>query len=194
MEGTYQLKVRTASASFNSELEKQTINEQLRKLSVIAGRELETFKDVFIFLLNAVLSDHQPQTQTENTLQPLVAKAIEVIGYDENETPTAEQVISDLLDMVQQPLPEAPVVEVIKEVERPLQPGEHLLVLNPDQDNIIKTIARWRSRKNYDSITQTVTDVMKAMVFNIPTLTNDHGAYPTGFKLNKLSKKLELKS
>lgn len=191
MEGTFQLKTRTASVSYNSETEKQAVNEQLHQLSKKAGRVFTSFKDVFAYLLAENLNENEAKTELENTLQPLVDKAIEVIGYDENETPTAEQVISDLLDMVQQPLPEAPVVEVIKEVERPLQPGEHLLVLNPDQDNIIKTIARWRSRKNYDSITQTVTDVMKAMVFNIPTLTNDHGAYPTGLTFDKASKKLK---
>lgn len=122
----FQLKTRTVSASYSSELEKQSVNARIQLLSETAGREFTTFKDVFEYCLQKALEE---QTPLNTDLQPYINELIQVIGYEEE--PENTEVLKDVLEIINTPVPVPTPVEVIKEVEKPLTPEQVLLNLSP---------------------------------------------------------------
>jgi hypothetical protein len=115
---------------------------------------------------------------TSENLNELRRLLIQSIGYEE--TPTDEALFTDLLDIINTPLSPAPTVEISKEVEKPLEPNQLLLNLTPEQKVIIEKIARWRSFKKIDQPISTLEVIAKGMIFNMGSLTNDHGQFETG--------------
>jgi hypothetical protein len=134
-----------------------------------------------------------PENQEVNEIKQ---QLIESIGY--TETPTDEQLFTDLLEIITTPLEPAPTVEVVKEVvkevERPLTANEVLLNLTPQQRELIELITRWRFQQKRDTERLTTEKAIKRMVFNAGTLSNYHGEFETGIPLNKLNKNKGLQS
>lgn len=132
---------------------------------------------------------NESDLNTENKAIEFKQQLIAAIGYEE--IPSDEQLYSDLLEIINmEPDPnELPVkeIEVIKEVEKPLGENEILVDLTANQHELLQKIARWRGQTKRDEQTLPISKLIKMMVFNEGTLTNDHGYFETGLSSKKIN-------
>lgn len=183
-----------------------SINALITEFGEIENTTFTSFKDLFSICLQSAITANkrlfelqQIEQTTENAeniaqtdeLKAVIANAIEVVGYEN--TPTLDVLITDLVQIANTPLEPAPVVEIeketIKEVFKPLEPNQLLLELSPAQLDILQKINRWRSFKRISDATENIESTVKKMLFNVGTLTNDHGYFQTGITADKLKTK-----
>lgn len=108
----------------------------------------------------------------------------------EGEEKTELEMLQELVNIINSPTP-AVEIEKTVEVERKLNENERVFSFTADQLKILKTIARWRAYKKIDEPLKTVQQTVKAMIFNLPTLTNEGECFKTGLTYNRAKKRLQ---
>ena len=155
------------------------IAENLNKLLSETNANPSTFKDLFLLLVNKAL---EPKTVVNQQLPEGITTAIENYRELNPSLPEDADVNTIITTALTQPITKE--VEVIKEVNKQLQPNQYIIELSDNQMTTLKEIAQ--NRKAYSDkyrkgleLEEPLT-LLKKMVFNKATLNNWHGEFYTG--------------
>lgn len=179
----YQIDKPTFSVRLNED-EQNVVNEVLQHIQSKEEKTYTFAKDVFMDVIEKAQSSLQPVETNDPLDNPHLSKLMDI--YRENFDIPADtgglQLLVDALTRVNEPLPEAPTVEVEKEVERKLSENEVLISFTPDQFSVIKTISDNRNKRLEESMQETPGLTIKKMALNKANVYNWHGNFFTGLK------------
>lgn len=200
----YQIASNSATIKLN-DAEKAIFNATAENLQTIGNTVFTNSKQIVFALISRIseletskielenqINDLETELETLKTTPPpdesnefqkvenseIKQELIAAIGYEE--TPSDDELYSDLLEIITTSLEPAEPEKEIVEIERKLTDNEFLLTLKAAQTEVLNTIARWRFMTQKDDHTNNIPELILRMLFNKGVLLNWHGQFDTG--------------
>lgn len=178
----YQIPGPSISVRLNEE-DRNNVNEFLQAIQNSENIQYSHAKDMFLDVIDR-LQNTKDSVNTNNPFENEHVLSLLEIYRENNDLPRdtdVTQLLMSALTQVNEPLPEAPTVEVIKEVEKEIGENEVLIQFTPEQKSVIDKITSNRNEKLPEDKQETPSLMIKKMVLNKSNVYNWHGNFYTGF-------------
>ncbi len=168
--------------------EKDSVNKALQKIQEENNIEYTFAKDVFLDVIQRITQPKETVKHTDTLEKPEVLELLNEFqsNFEIPENTPITELLLLALQKVNEPLPEAPTVEIEKpvhiEVEKPLSANQILITLNDDQLQVVKKVQQNRAKElaKNNNPEESLEELFIACFFDQGNIISFNGGWWTG--------------